>query len=95
MGLIERCWIWRRLADGATGVELDPDLAAILQSEPTLYEVEEYVPASLHGGAVHALARIAAGPHDGPYSEPWSRAEALIALDRMGVTATRHHPRGQ
>ena len=27
-----------------------------------------------------ALDRIAAGPNDAPFSEPWSKAEAMIAL---------------
>jgi hypothetical protein len=31
-----------------------------------------------------ALGRIAAGPNDAPYAEPWSRAEALIALKDSG-----------
>lgn len=33
-------------------------------------------------GYREALARIAAGPNDAPHSEPWSRAEALVALSR-------------
>jgi hypothetical protein len=30
-----------------------------------------------------ALTKIADGPAWGPYAEPWSKAEALIALQRM------------
>jgi len=44
---------------------------------------EVYVRAATYRGAVSTLAKIAAGPNDAPHSEPWSKAEALIALDRL------------
>lgn len=37
--------------------------------------------------ALTALRRIAAGPNDQPSAEPWSKAEALIALDRIEKAA--------
>lgn len=40
-------------------------------------------------GLVAALGKIAAGPNDAPHAEPWGKAEAMIALGRVGEHTMR------
>lgn len=70
---------WTELNDGP-----DVDAAREAVMRELLAYCDPKGAVSDRGVAIKALSKIAAGPNDNPAAEPWSKAEALIALNRLG-----------